>query len=322
MERTAKKRIITAFAVLSVLALGAVILFTAWGLTENNIGYNLPRRLVKVAAISLTGCAIAVSSLVFQTITNNRILTPSVMGLDSLFLFMQSLVAFVLGADTLIMTGKYLDFALSTMLMTGFSLMLCIVVFRKTGQNIFLLVLVGMICGSFFSSLSSFMQTLIDPNEYTILQGKMFASFNNVNTSLLAISAILIGLSLLFMLKTHKKLDVMSLGRENSINLGIFYDRAVIIYLLLISLMVAVSTALVGPITFLGIMVVNVSRQIFKTYRHLYLALGACLLSILTLVGGQFLVERVFHFNTTVSVLANFAGGIYFIALLLKERRV
>ncbi len=322
MEQRIKKRTVILFIVFMITTLSAVLLFLVWGLNERNIDYNLPRRLVKVAAISLTGCAIATSSLVFQTVTNNRILTPSVMGLDSLFLFMQTLVAFLFGADTLAMTGKYLDFTVSCALMVGFSLILCTVIFNKPGRNLFVLVLVGMVCGSLFSSLSSFMQTLIDPNEYLILQGKMFASFNNVNTSLLFVSTILIGLSLIFVLHTHRKLDVLSLGRENSINLGIHYNGTVTVYLLLISLVVAVSTALVGPINFLGVMVVNLSRQIFKTYRHLHLALGASLLSVTVLVGGQFFVERVFHFNTTVSVLANFVGGIYFIALLLKERRI
>ncbi|WP_276676016.1 iron chelate uptake ABC transporter family permease subunit, partial [Caldibacillus debilis] len=79
--------------------------------------------------------------------------------------------------------------------------------------------------------------------------------------------------------------------------------------------------ALAGPVTFLGLLVANLSYEYLKTYRHRELILGAILISIIALVGGQWIVERVFSFSTTLSVIINFIGGIYFIYLLLKENR-
>ena len=116
-------------------------------------------------------------------------------------------------------------------------------------------------------------------------------------------------------------LDVMSLGRENAINLGVDYDRMVMNMLILSSVLIATSTALVGPITFFGLIVANLSYQFFSTYKHSILILGASLISIVALVGGQFFVEHVFELRTTLSVIINFIGGIYFIYLLLKESR-
>ena len=57
---------------------------------NGSFGYALPRRGIKVLAMALTGVAIAYSTVIFQTITHNRILTPSIMGLDSLYLLLQT----------------------------------------------------------------------------------------------------------------------------------------------------------------------------------------------------------------------------------------
>ncbi|WP_205689094.1 iron chelate uptake ABC transporter family permease subunit [Bacillus subtilis] len=72
---------------------------------------------------------------------------------------------------------------------------------------------------------------------------------------------------------------------------------------------------------FLGLLVVNVARELFRTYRHTYLLLGSFFISVIALVGGEFLVEKVFTFQTPLSVLIDLVGGLYFIYLLLKESR-
>lgn len=149
----------------------------------------------------------------------------------------------------------------------------------------------------------------------------MFASFNNVSSDLLILSTIVLTLTTLYFLRFVKYLDVISLGKDEAINLGINYDYVVKRLLVIVSIYVSISTALVGPITFLGLLVANVGHQLFRTYKHAYLIPGTILLSIVALVGGQFLVERVFGFNTTVSVIINFAGGVYFVYLLLKENK-
>ena len=68
--------------ILGAIALLLSLLYIFYDLT-GNISYILPKRVIKVVAIILTGGAIAFSTTIFMTITNNRILTPSVMGLDS-----------------------------------------------------------------------------------------------------------------------------------------------------------------------------------------------------------------------------------------------
>jgi len=149
----------------------------------------------------------------------------------------------------------------------------------------------------------------------------MFASINNVNQDLVYISMILIVLTLIYFIRFYKYLDVLSLGKDAAINLGVPYDYVVKRLLIIVAILISIATALIGPITFLGLLVVNVTYEFLKTYRHSYIIPGAIFISIIALIGGQLIVEKIFTFQTTVSVIINFIGGVYFIYLLLKENK-
>lgn len=310
-------------AKLGVLAIVAIALIAIFMLIDagGNWDYVLPRRLKKILAIVLTGTIIAFSTMVFQTITNNRILTPSIIGLDSLYMFIQTFVIFAFGSTHITLLNKNINFLISAGVMVLFAMLLYKFLFKREGQNIYFLLLIGIIFGTLFNSLATFMQVLIDPNEFQVVQDKMFASFNNVNTDLLVISFVLVIAIAIYFWRYMKYLDVLALGRDQAVNLGIDYDFVVKRFLIVIALLVSIATALVGPITFLGLLVANLAHQFMKTYQHRYLLAGSSLISIVALVGGLLVVERVFTFSTTLSVIVNFIGGVYFIYLLLKENK-
>ncbi|MFF3102778.1 iron chelate uptake ABC transporter family permease subunit [Viridibacillus arvi] len=283
--------------------------------------YALPRRGIKVLAMAITGIAIAYSTVVFQTITHNRILTPSIMGLDSLYLLLQTVIIFFLGSGHIVVLNTKINFGISLVVMIGFALLLYKFLFRTGKQPIYFLLLVGIILGTLLGSITTFMQVLIDPNEFMRVQDKMFASFNNVSGDLVWFALIIVLVTMIYGWRMVRDLDVLSLGRDNAINLGVPYDKVVKRMLVISAILIASSTALVGPITFFGLIVANLSYQFFKTYKHTVLITGAGLMSLVALIGGQWIVERVFTFSTTLSVIVNFVGGIYFIYLLLRESR-
>lgn len=300
------------------LVLSSIFLFI--GLTPKNISFFLPRRFVKIATIALVGYSVSYSSLTFQTITNNKLLTPSVIGLDSLYMFIQTVIVMFSGVGTISMLTGHMNFIISVILMVISSCILFICLFRGQQKNIYFLILVGMIIGNLFGGMSTFMQVLMDPNEFSIVQGKMFASFNNINQELLGISFIVILASFLLTIKDNAKLDVISLGQDHAINLGVSYQKVVLKSLINTAILVSVSTALVGPITFLGILVVSVSRKLINTYKHSYRIAVTSLVSMVLLMGALLFTERVLKFTTTMSVLINFIGGSLFIYMILKEK--
>lgn len=306
--------------ILGIVAIAVIGLFLFQGLNARNWDYNLSKRIPKVIAIAITGGSIAFSSMIFQTVTNNRILTPSILGLDSLYMFVQTISVFLFGVSSIFMTNKNVNFLLSVGVMLIGTLILYKLLFKKNGSNnIFFLLLVGTVLGTLFKSMTSFMQVMIDPNEFEVLQSKMFASFANVNTDILLISIIAILIIFVLVYEDIKKLDVMLLGRDQAMNLGVDFDKFSRKILLIVAILVSISTALVGQITFLGLLVVNLSYQFFNTYKHSYQIIGSILISIIALVGGQFVVERILNFGSTVSIIINFIGGIYFIYLLMRE---
>jgi iron complex transport system permease protein len=307
-----------------IILLGLSLVFTGLYLFHDLNGsydYALPRRGIKVLAMVITGCAIAYATVIFQTITHNRILTPSIMGLDALYLLLQTVLVFFLGSDHITIMNKQVNFVLSVAAMIVFALLLYRFLFNKGSQPIYFLLLIGIIVGTFFSSISTFLQVLIDPNEFSMVQDRMFASFNNVSTDLVWIALVLTTIVILIGWRSTHFLDVLSLGRDQAINLGVPYESIVKKMLVISAVLIAISTALVGPITFFGLIVANLSYQFFKSYRHSILITGAMLMSIVALIGGQWIVERIFTFSTTLSVIINFIGGVYFIYLLLKESK-
>lgn len=307
---------------LAVIIVITSALFVGMGLTPQNYEYFLSRRVPKVIAMLLTGGSIAFSSIVFQTITHNRILTPNVLGLDDVYVFIQTVIVFFFGSGIGLTAGSVGNFLLTLALMIGFSMGFYQILFKKEMKNIMFLILMGMVMGMFFGSVSDGMQFLMDPNEFLNLQDSLFASFNSMKTELIVPSFVMVLLALFYVRKDIRLLDALSLGREQAINLGVDYDKVVKKMLVVVAVMVSTSTALVGPITFLGILVSNVAREMMRTYKHKYIITASVLISMAALIVGQFLIERVLGYDVMLSMVINLIGGIYFLYLLLKENRL
>ena len=319
MEKSVSIRRNLLISVLLLLSMAAIFLFYRLG---NNWEFALKLRSVKVIAILIVAASVAYSSVAFQTLTNNRILTPSIMGFESLYLLIQTLIVYMYGDETYKVLSSIDNFIVSVIGMIGFGLLLYFMIYKKGKDNIYLLLLVGIILGTLFSSLSSFMQLLIDPNDFFIVQGKMFATFNKINTDLLWPSSIILIVILFFGFRMTKYLDVMALGREQAINLGLNYNGLVKLFLVIIAILVSISTALVGPITFLGLLVTNLTYELFKTHKHSIIIAACCIVSAIALLAGQFIMERVLNLSTPLSAIINMVGGLYFIYLLLKVKKL
>ncbi|MFT3689055.1 iron chelate uptake ABC transporter family permease subunit [Paenirhodobacter sp.] len=303
--------------VLTVLALASVICFMTLGV-RGNWGFVLHFRGQKLAGLLLVACSVAVSTVLFQTVTNNRILTPSIMGFDALFILVQTSIMFFLGTGVFALMDPHLRFGLEVVLMVGFAGLLFRWLFLGEERSLHLVVLIGIVFGVFFRSLSGFMQRLLDPNAFQVLQDSFFASFSTIDPTLLGLSWGIVAVLGLVLWRMGHCFDILALGRAQAISLGVDYRRVVIVLLLIISVLVAVSTALVGPVTFFGLLVASLAHGLVGTSRHRYILPAAVLLAVICLVGGQTLMERVFAFDTALSIIIEFIGGITFIFLIIR----
>ncbi|WP_456974473.1 iron chelate uptake ABC transporter family permease subunit [Luteimonas sp. A277] len=302
---------------LAVLALAAIACFMLLG-ARGNWQFVLPFRSTKLLGLVLVAYSIAVSTVLFQTVTNNRILTPAIMGFDTLFILIQTFVIFFFTSRALAAVDPRLQFLLQVVAMVGFSVALFRWLFISGGRSLHLLVLVGIVFGVFFRSLANLMQRMMDPNEFLVLQDSFFASFNSVDRTLLGVSVVIVALASAALWRIHRSLDVVSLGRATAISLGVDYRATVMQLLVIMAVLVSVSTALVGPVTFFGLLVVSLAHALAGDGRHRHVLPASVLLAIICLVGGQTLMERVFSFGTALSIIIEFLGGLVFIFLILR----
>ncbi len=302
---------------LAVFALALLFLLLGSGLDFAQV---IPRRLVRLGAMVIGGVCVAWSSIAFQTLTGNRILTPAIMGYEAVYLLLQAVLVAVLGMSGLLVLGAHGNFGLSVLLMLAYSWALHRWLFGDGRRDLFFLLLVGLVLTMVIGTFTQFVQYQASPGEFSMLLGFSQASFNRVQPQQLLYAGLLVTGLCLVGRKTLATLDVLALGRDQAISLGVDYQRCVRLQLALIAGLVAVSTSLLGPVAFMGVFVANIAYALAGTFRHrVTLPLG-CAIAVGLFLLAQLLVEHLFNYKTTVGLLVNLLCGAYFLALMLRTR--
>ncbi|SDL40359.1 iron chelate uptake ABC transporter family permease subunit [Tessaracoccus oleiagri] len=303
----------------AALALAAVAFLTLG--VSGNVAFVMELRLPKVLGMVLVGWATGVATVPFQTVTHNRLLTPSIMGLDALYVFLQTLLVLVLGVGVAATLGAVGMFGINVGLLMLGTVGLITVLFGRKRRSVHVLVLAGLVLGAVLRSASTLLQRILDPTTYLVLQGNLFASFTLISPQLLWVSVGVIAIVSVWLLRQSATLDVMLLGHDAAVSLGVDYSSFVRKVILASTLLIAVSTALVGPITFLGLIVAALAHLVVGTSKHRHVMPMAGMLGALLLVGGQAILEHGLGMATVLSVIIEFVGGIVFIWLVVRSSK-
>ena len=296
----------------------AVALFLTWGV-DGHWDFALPRRLEQLVALTVVGIAVAVSTVIFHTLTENHILTPSIMGFDALFVLLATTFVFVVGGVTFRAIPDLALFVINATMLVVAATLLYRWVLSEASRGLYTLVLVGVIAGTLFGSVTSFMFRVMDPNEFDTLMTVLFATFNDIDTAVLGIASVLLAGGIVAAYRMRPVLDVLTLGRERAITLGVAYRSTVTRLLMIVACLVAVSTALVGPVTFLGLLVANLAYRLTRTHRHAVTFPAAAMISITALVLGQAALQHLLDYSGTLGSIINLVGGAYFVLLLVRQ---
>ncbi len=283
--------------------------------------YAMEIRTPKLIVMLITAFAIGGASIVFQSIINNTIVTPCLLGMNALYTLIHTVVFFFAGAASIFAANANASYIMDLVLMGIIATFIYSYMFKKTNHNVLYVLLIGTVLTSFFSSIQTTLTRIMDPNEYDILLSTLVASFSNINTEVIILSVAVLAILIFVLRKDLAILDVLTLGKDQATNLGVDYDRSVRRLLLGVTICIAVATAMVGPISFLGLIIANLSRQLLKTYKHTQLVLGATLFGMIVLIGGQCIVERIFVYSVPISVFISVGGGIYFFFFFLRNKR-
>ena len=282
--------------------------------------FVLSLRLPTLAVMLTAAFAIGAASIIFQSVINNRIVTPCLLGMNSMYTLVHTAVVFFAGSGSLLVTNSNLSFAVDLLIMAVTATFIYGYLFRKTNHNVLYVLLIGTVLSSFFGSIQSTLVRIMDPNEYDSLLVSLVADFNNVNAEVIGFAVVLLGGLAFFLRKDLALLDVITLGKDQAIILGVDYDRTIRRLLLGVVLCIAVATAMVGPVSFLGLIIANLARQSLNTYRHGLLIVGSALMGMLAIIAGQLVMEHVFSFAVPISTFITIGGGIYFLYLLLFKK--
>ena len=319
-RRSNRRKLLVLCALVLLAAVAYMTLDVKFG-NDRLVAFALKLRAPKLAAMAVSAFAIGAASLVFQSSINNTIVTPCLLGMNSLYTLIHTAVVFVAGTGSWLALNANASFAVDLVIMGVTATFIYGYLFRLTNYNVLYVLLIGTVLSSFFSSIQSTLTRVMDPNEYDTLLSSLVASFSNINTEVIVFSIVVLAVVAFALRADLARLDVITLGKEQAINLGVDFDRSVRRLLLGVTLYIAVATAMVGPISFLGLIIANLARQLLKTYRHTQLIAGTVLFGMLVLIAGQLLVEHVFNYVIPISVFITIGGGAYFLYLLLTTRK-
>lgn len=280
------------------------------------------RRADALIAMAIVAVCQAMATVSFHTVTNNRILTPSIMGFESLYVAINTATIFFLGASGLNDARTVPTFLMQMGVMVGLSLVLYSWLLTNRKQNMHAMLLVGVVIGGGLGSLSTFMQRMLTPSEFDVLTARLFGSVNNAETEYYPIAIPIVAIATTLLVLNARKLNVISLGADVSTNLGVNHKAHAIYTLILVSLLMATTTALVGPMTFLGFLVATLAYQFADTYDHRYIFPMAVGLAFLVLIAAYFLMQHVFSAQGVVSIIIELVGGSVFLFVIMRKGRL
>ncbi|MDO4450758.1 MAG: iron chelate uptake ABC transporter family permease subunit [Moraxella sp.] len=306
------------FIALIVLVIGCGLYLT---LNVTSWDFALPLRTRKLIAFLVVGYAVGVSTLLFQTLTHNPILTPSLLGFDALYVLIQSLMLFFLGMVSYVTLPAVGKFAFEVGVMMAMSVLMFRFLFTRHNQDLTRLILVGVIFGILFRSLSFMVARMINPDEFVTVQAQSYASFTAVNIKLLMASLVLSLITFVYVWRQRFALDVLLLGKNCAIGLGVPYRKLSLGILMTIALLVSMATALVGPITFFGLLVCALTNQFCTKMAHGERLILVTLVASSTLIVGQAVFEHVFKMAGVLEVVIELFGGVAFLLLIFAQYR-
>ncbi|MCG7258390.1 iron chelate uptake ABC transporter family permease subunit [Corynebacterium sp. ACRQK] len=280
------------------------------------------RRMNAVIAIAIVAVAQAVATVAFQTVTNNRIITPSIMGFESLYVAIHTSTVFFLGGSGLVEARTMTTYIIQLVLMVGFALLLYSWLLTGKNANMHAMLLVGIVIGAGLGSVSTFMQRLLTPSDFDLLTARLFGSVNNAEPEYFPISIVLVAVAAGALLLMSRTLNVLALGPDATTNLGINHRGKAIVVLILVAVLMAVSTALVGPMAFLGFLVATLAYQFAGTSDHRYVFPMAIATAFLVLAGAYFVMNHIFYAQGVVSIIIELVGGTVFLYVILRKGRL
>jgi iron complex transport system permease protein len=271
-------------------------------------------RLPRVIMAFLVGAALSVSGAMLQGVFRNPLVSPMILGVTSGASFGAALAIVVAGHSALAIQGSSFFWALN-------AVFIAVKIGHRVRHSVTTLVLAGVIVSAVFMSGLSFLKYRADP--YEQLPEIVFWTMGSLNNILWAdvIRTLIVVVSGIIILHLFRwTLNPMALGDEDAMGLGVNVRRARMVYILISTLIVAVSVSCCGDIKWLGLVVPHMARMIIGA-DHTDLIPFSALLGGLLLLLIDTLTRALPGGEMPIGILTSLLGGPFFAYLLIRQER-
>lgn len=288
------------------------------GITEgiDRTIFNL--RLPRVLSAFAVGAGLAVAGIVFQAIVRNPLVDPYMTGVSSGAGLGATLYIVFFSATSL--AGNYYGMSIFSFLFAVLAFGITFAVSKVSGNSNVSFVLAGVISGMGFSAFTTILMLTNQDKTNSILDF-LYGSFSSISWSTAWIIIVPVIIISIIFICYSRTFNVVLLGREQSMELGVNYDRFRLLSMLLASLLTAVCVAFVGIIGFVGLIVPHLARMALGgDHRLLFPAsmlIGALLLSAADLLIKE--VINVWGVSIPVGALTTLIGIPFFVFILKKR---
>jgi len=286
------------------------------GAIESILGRAIPA----LVAMGASAIVLAVVSLSFQTIVQSRVLTPSMIGFDAVFVGTQTGLVFAFGAEHFLFADPVINYLATAGIMVVISMGMFGFILRSGRNNIIFLLMFGLVLSGIIGSGTRYLQVIMNQSDFFQVQAATSVNINNINTSIINLALPIMAVVVAVTLFRHRRYNVMSLGAVQAKSLGVHYEREMTINLIIIAVGMSVATALIGSLTFLGLLAVNAAREILKTHKHMPLFIGSALMAALALILGE-AVRVFFEWGIPVTAIINLVGCVYVFFVILRSQK-
>jgi len=271
---------------------------------------HVPRSLMAV----LVGASLAVSGAVFQGLFRNPLVSPDILGVSAGAGFGAALAILLVGGSVIAIEFSAFVFALLAVLVAY-------QIGKRGNSSITTLVLAGVIVSSVFTAGLSFLKYVADP--YEQLPAIVFWTMGGFNyivwaDFIRAFPLAFIGMLLIYLLRWQ--LNPMAMGDEEAMTLGINVHQIRSVYIILATIIVAVSIAACGTIGWVGLVVPHMARMITGPDHKILIPFSAIMGATFMLIMDT-LARSMTGAEIPISIITSFIGAPFLAYLLLKQEK-
>lgn len=322
----ARRRYWAIMAALIVTSAAVALGLLAWDnpmpITDDGFWLIAQLRVKNLVVLAIVALSQAFATVAFQTVTNNRIITPSIMGFESLYVAIQTGAMYFFGVTAIVDLKGLTPFAIQLVVMVGLSLALYGWLLSGRYGSVAIMLLIGVVIGGGLGSIATFMQRTLTPSEFDILSARLFGSIANSDSAYLPLAIPLCVFACIAIFASSSRLNVLALGRDTTSNLGLNHRFEMMKILFFVSILMAVSVSMIGPMVFLGFLVAMLAYQFSDTYDHKYILPMAALIAFTILGGAYFIMKNIFYAQGVVSIIVEVVGGVAFLIVVMRKGRL